>query len=37
MIRWITLLLVGDVRMNLVKSFSYINMHILFRVLHIFL
>ena len=37
MIRWMKLLLVGDVRINLVKSFSYINMHILFTVLHIFL
>lgn len=37
MIRWIKLLLVGDVRINLVKPVSYINMHILFTLLHIFL
>lgn len=37
MIKRMKLLLVGDVRINLVKPVSYINMHILFTLLHIFL
>lgn len=36
MIKRMKLFLVGDVTINLVKSFSCINMHILLTVLHIF-